>query len=70
MYLHFLPIGVLAVCSALGLWNRISTLLMFLDFTYVFLLDQTLYLNHFYLMALISFLMIFVPAHRAFSVDA
>jgi hypothetical protein len=36
MYLHFLPIGVLAVCSALGLWNRISTLLMFLDFTYVF----------------------------------
>jgi hypothetical protein len=29
-----------------------------------------LYLNHFYLMALISFLMIFVPAHRAFSVDA
>jgi hypothetical protein len=35
-----------------------------------FFLDQMLYLNHFYLMALISFLMIFVPAHRAFSVDA
>lgn len=70
MYIHFLAIGVLAVCSALGLWYRVSTFLMFLGFTYVFLLDQALYLNHFYLMALISFLMIFVPAHRAFSVDA
>ncbi|MDB6003186.1 MAG: hypothetical protein JWR15_173, partial [Prosthecobacter sp.] len=42
----------------------------FLGFTYVFLLDETRYLNHFYLICLISFLMIFLPAHRAWSVDA
>nr|MBA4115342.1 HTTM domain-containing protein [Rubrobacter sp.] len=70
MYMHFLALGVLAVCNALGLWYRVGTVLVFLGFTYVFLLDQALYLNHFYLMALISFLMIFIPAHRAFSVDA
>jgi hypothetical protein len=33
-------------------------------------LDQTRYLNHFYLVCLISFLMCFLPAQRAFSVDA
>ena len=31
---------------------------------------QARYLNHFYFVALVSFLMIFVPAHRKFSVDA
>ena len=44
--------------------------LFFAGFTYVFLLDKANYLNHFYLIALISFVMILVPAHRSFSVDA
>ncbi len=70
MYLHFLALGVLAVCIALGLWYRVSVVLFFVGFTYVFLLDQALYLNHFYLICLVSFVMIFIPAHRAFSVDA
>ena len=70
MYLHFLALGVLAACIAFGLWYRVSIVLFFLGFTYVFLLDQALYLNHFYLAALVSFLMIFVPANRSFSLDA
>jgi hypothetical protein len=49
---------------------RLATTLFFLGFTYIFLLDQTNYLNHFYLISLISFLMIFMPANRALSVDA
>lgn len=53
-----------------GFWYRLSATLFFLGFTYVFLLEQARYLNHFYLISLISFLMIFVPAHRAFSIDA
>lgn len=69
MYLHFLALGVLAACIALGFCYRVSTVLFFLGYTYVFLLDQALYMNHFYLITLISFLMIFVPAHRSFSVD-
>ena len=70
MYLHFLVLGALAICIMLGLWYRISAALFFLGFTYVFLLDQANYLNHFYLICLISLLMVFVPAHRAFSLDA
>jgi len=70
IHLHFLALGVLAACIALGFCYRVITVLFFLGLTYVFLLDQALYLNHFYLIVLFSFLMIFVPAHRSFSVDA
>lgn len=70
MYIHFFALGVLALNITLGLWYRVSTVLFFLGFAYVFLLEQAQYLNHFYLIVLVSFLMIFVPAHRSFSVDA
>jgi vitamin K-dependent gamma-carboxylase len=53
-----------------GFLYRIAAPVYFLAFTYSFLLDQTRYLNHFYLVCLISFLMCFLPAERAFSVDA
>ena len=70
MYIHFLILGGLAVFIIFGLWYRVSISLFCLGFTYVFLLDQAQYRSHFYLICLISFLMIFIPAHRAFSVDA
>ena len=70
MYIHFFVLGVAAACVMLGLLYRIAAPVLFLTFTYVFLLDQTRYLNHFYLVCLVSFLMCFLPAHRAFSVDA
>jgi len=70
MYLHFGALGVLALCLMAGFAYRVSSALFFAVFTYVFLLDKANYLNHFYLIALISFVMILVPAHRSFSVDA
>jgi vitamin K-dependent gamma-carboxylase len=70
MYYHFAAMGVLAVCIIAGFAYRISAALFFLAFTYMFLLEQSLYLNHFYFVTLVSFLMIFVPAHRKLSVDA
>ena len=70
MYLHFYALGALSICIMLGLRYRLSMALFFLGFTYVFLLDKTQYLNHFYLISLLSFLLIFVPAHRAFSLDS
>ncbi|MBK8027423.1 MAG: HTTM domain-containing protein [Chloroflexi bacterium] len=70
MVLHFMVLGALAICIALGLWYRASAALFFLGFTYIFLLDQAQYLNHFYLISLISFLLIWAPAHRAWSLDA
>jgi hypothetical protein len=70
MYIHFFVLGVAAACVMVGLLYRIAAPILFLTFTYSFLLDQTRYMNHFYLVCLISFLMCFLPAERAFSVDA
>jgi vitamin K-dependent gamma-carboxylase len=70
MYIHFFVLGVAAACVMVGFLYRIATPVFFLAFTYFFLLDQTRYLNHFYLVCLIGFLMCFLPAERALSVDA
>ena len=69
MYYHFGFMGLLALAIAVGFHYRIAASLFFLAFTYVFLLEKANYLNHFYLISLISFLMIFLPCHRAFSFD-
>src|SRR5215213_2633004 len=65
MYIHFFVLGLAAAFVMAGFLYRIATPVLFLAFTYFFLLDQTRYLNHFYLVCLISFLMCFLPAERA-----
>ncbi len=70
MYYLFGILAAAALCILLGFKYRLAAAIFFFGFTYVFLLDQARYLNHFYLISVISFLMIFVPAHRAFSLDA
>jgi len=70
MYLHFVVLAIVSVCIILGFKYRIATALFFVGFTYVFLLEQGDYLNHYYLVIIISFLMIFVPANRELSIDA
>jgi len=70
MYAHFVLLAVLALGVALGFHYRVCITLFFLGFTYVELIDQTAYLNHYYLISLLSGLMIFLPAHRAWSLDA
>ena len=59
MYALFYLMGGLAVLITLGLFYRVAMALFWLCFTYMFLLEQTRYLNHFYLITLVSFLMIF-----------
>lgn len=70
MYLHVVLLAVLALLIACGCWYRLSMTLFFVLFTYLELLDQTNYLNHYYLISLLSLLMIFCPLHGALSVDA
>ena len=70
LYVHWILLGVFALFVTVGFLYRISTTLFFLSHTYFFLLDQGRYVNHTYLICLFSFLLIFAPAHRAFSVDA
>ena len=62
-------LAVLALALIVGLIYRAAALLLFIGWAYVFLIDQALYLNHLYLVLIILGLMIFLPAHRAFSFD-
>ena len=66
----FIALAVLAFFMAIGLLYRISSVLFFLLFTYVELIDVTNYLNHYYFISIFSFLMLWLPAHRRCSVDA
>ena len=64
--------GILLVCAffiLLGCFYRVSTLIFFVLFTYVELIDKTFYLNHYYLVSILSFWMILVPAHRSYAID-
>jgi hypothetical protein len=70
MYWHYALLGVLALQIIAGFLYRFAMAAFFLAVTYVFLLDQTQYLNHYYLVCLLSFLMIFLPLHRGWSIDA
>lgn len=70
MVIHFAVLGVAAVCLTLGLAYRVAAAVFFVGFTHAFLAEQTAYQNHLYLISLLSFLMVFLPAHRALSVDA
>ena len=69
IYIVFFLLLVCSLMITLGLFYRYSSLLFFILFTYIELIDKTNYLNHYYFISLISFLMIFLPANRFFSVD-
>ncbi len=70
MYIHFAALGILSIFITIGFIYRASITLFFLGFTYIFLLDKTHYQNHFYLICLVSFLMIFIPCNKKLSVDS
>ena len=69
MYTIFGLLLISSLSIALGLFYRASSILFFLFFTYVELIDVTNYLNHYYFISLVSFLMCFLPANRSFSID-
>ena len=68
--LLFLVMGLSALCVMLGLFYRLAAIVLVITFTWHFLLDQALYLNHFYLVILFAIIMVFVPANRYLSLDA
>ncbi|WP_340153581.1 HTTM domain-containing protein [uncultured Marivirga sp.] len=70
MYILFALMGIAAIGIALGAFYRWSATLFFVSFTYVELIDKTNYLNHYYFVSIIAFLLILVPAHKAYSLDA
>ncbi len=69
MYTLFAVLILASIMVTIGLFYRIAITTFFLCFTYVELLDKTTYLNHYYLISVMAFLMILVPANRYFAVD-
>ncbi|MCK8142952.1 HTTM domain-containing protein [Flavobacterium sp. I-SCBP12n] len=69
-YLIFFIAFIAALGIALGYKYRFSALIFFLSFTYIELMDKTTYLNHYYFISVISFVLIFLPASAFFSIDA
>ncbi|SNS52723.1 Vitamin K-dependent gamma-carboxylase [Ekhidna lutea] len=69
-YVLFTLCGISALAVAVGFRYRIAIVIFFLSFTYIELMDKTTYLNHYYFVSVLSFLMIFLPAEKYFSWDA
>ena len=69
-YVLFAICGLSALCVAFGYKYKIAIITFFISFTYIELLDKTTYLNHYYFISILSFLLIFLPAASHFSVDA
>ena len=70
MYFYFAVMGVLGLCIALGYKYRFSIISFTVLWWAVYLMQKTSYNNHYYLLALISLIMCFLPAQRSNSVDS
>ncbi|WP_339700076.1 HTTM domain-containing protein [uncultured Marixanthomonas sp.] len=69
-YILFAICAFSALMVAVGFKYRMAIIAFFLSFTYIELMDKTTYLNHYYFISCVSFLMIFLPANSYFSFDA
>ena len=65
MYFVFGWLGLLALMISLGLYYRTASILFFLGYSYIFLIDQAAYNNHFYLICLLSFVIALAPLQNS-----
>ena len=66
--LFFLSI-IFCLFITIGFKYKFSIIGFFLTFTYIELIDKTTYLNHYYFISILSFLLVFLPANAKFSID-
>ena len=69
MYLPYLVVFICSLGITLGLFFRLSAIGFFISYLYIFSLDFTGYNNHFYLVVLLAFWLIFMNAHTTMSMD-
>lgn len=70
MYGHFVLNFILGLLFASGFYYRWVTPIFLISGASLFLMEMSLYINHFYLYSLMLLLFWFLPANRAFSFDA
>ena len=69
-YVLFVISAISALTVAFGYKYKASIFLFFLTFTYIELMDKTTYLNHYYFVSIVAFLLIWLPAGSYFSADS
>lgn len=69
-YVVFAACAACALLVALGWFYRFAMTGLFLTFSYIELMDKSTYLNHYYFISMICLMMIFLPAHANYSLDA
>lgn len=70
MYVLFGLMGLAGVMVSIGFKYRWAILFYAIAWTYVYLLQKSSYNNHCYLIMLLNYIMVFLPASRAVSLDA
>lgn len=70
MYVYTSVMIALSLMVMLGAWYRFAIAGFSLLWTGMFLMQKVHYNNHYYLMLLLCWLMLLMPANRSFSVDA
>lgn len=61
---------VSAVGITLGAFYRLNAAVFAVGFTWFYLMEQSNYMNHFYLICLLAFVAFAIPAERALSIDS
>lgn len=69
MYFYYAVMGLFGLFIMLGYRYRISTIIFTLLWASVYLMQKASYNNHYYLLILLSGIMIFLPANRYASLD-
>lgn len=69
MYVYYFVMGILGLLIMVGYKYRFSMLMFALMWTATYLMQKSSYNNHYYLLFLLSFLMVFLPANRYASID-
>jgi len=69
MNYYYIAMSMLCIMVALGLFYRVSIIALALMWTLTYLAEKTHYNNHYYLMLLLSWVMVVMPAHRRGSLD-
>ena len=69
MYYYYAVMGVFALFITLGYKYRLAMVSFTLMWSATYLMQKSSYNNHYYLLMLISSIMVFLPAHKYASVD-
>ncbi|WP_115462746.1 HTTM domain-containing protein [Winogradskyella aurantiaca] len=70
MYIYYVLMGLFGLCIMIGYKYRWTALAFAMMWTATYLMQKSAYNNHYYLLFILSFLMVLLPAHRYKSLDA